>query len=181
MGMYCPAGEVVTIGRKLRTMGPFETLVAELLPGEILFGVADCGALRPQNPLSALYMQSERDHLDSMQGESRGYYDLKGYYAVPKEVAEKMIDCSLPPMEIVFPVLTLRDFEEIKEDQRFERICEVTVHSTNKVSMGEYYHCLKQLRIKAQAAGGHLIVIEVHEEDWNASFMNFKGGVYKRK
>lgn len=95
MGIYYNPGEKVRqVGRELKN-GDFDSLRAQLQEGELLFSLADVFTART-NPLRALFVETQQDYTDSQIGEIRGYYEILGFYAVPREEAERGCHCKLP-------------------------------------------------------------------------------------
>ena len=97
MGIYYnPGGEVKEVGRKLED-GGFDSLRAQLRDSdsELLFSLADVFTART-NPLRALFVETQQDYTDSRIGENQGYYEILGFYAVPREQAEQGCHCKLP-------------------------------------------------------------------------------------
>lgn len=95
MGIYYnPGEEVRQVGRELKN-GDFNSLRVQLREGELLFSLADVFTART-NPLRALFVETQQDYTDSRIGENQGYYEILGFYAVPREQAERGCHCKLP-------------------------------------------------------------------------------------
>ena len=95
MGIYYnPGEEVVQVGRKLED-GHFDYVRAQLREGELLFSLADVFSART-NPLRALFVETQQDYIDSWIGKYRGHYEILGFYAVPREQAERGCHFKIP-------------------------------------------------------------------------------------
>ena len=173
---YNPWENIAILGRLLRSR-TFDGLVAELRPGEVIFSLA---RVHHSGRMAALHLDSQAEFTDSSRGSVQGHYDLKGYWAVEKSLAEKEGRPKLSEMQGFIPLLDETEFRDIGGEFWYSRIGEEEAQTSEPNMLHSYSAVINALKERARVRGGDLLIKERYHEDRGAPLIAMKVGIYKR-